>query len=323
MMTLEEVKVFNQTHKIDGFPGTMRKVRSVFDDMPLDTINDYRTFWKNEYTKRYGKSNNPSGRFLSRSLTLMEKYVKEKSKSADESHNRLVQNLIELLTPFKQLYMDTVRDYAIRQYQWAYERRSWNKLDWIADSFVNTKMSYGYKPCVLVPYLAANGKTIWLGLCDRYSQIYQLDEIDPTRSYTYIGTQIAVKAENLKEARMCNSEIFEIPACKIKSKSEVLFIYIKVDAGFDADGEQEWIARKREEAEQKFNEDICVLADKIRLKSINEEKMALEYAGNDPKHIEICINDGTTFLHARSIFAAEHSVYVAPHFRFIVTERNT
>lgn len=320
-MTLEEVKVFNKTYKIDGYPGTMRKVRSVFDDMPLDTINDYRTFWKAEFAKRYGKGDNPSGRFLSRSLSLMEKYVKERTKSVDESRNRLVQNLTELLTPFKQLYMDAVRNHAIRQYQWAYERRSWNKLDWIAASFVNTKKSYGYQPCVLVPYLAANGKTIWLGLCGRYKQIYQLDEIDPTESHTYFGAQITVKAEDLKEARICNSELFEIPACKTKSKSEVLFIYIKENAGFEADGEQKWIARQREEAEQKFNADICVLADKIRLKSINEDKMSLEYASNDPKHIEICINDGTTALHARSILAAENSVLVTPHFRFIVTEK--
>lgn len=328
-MTHEEIIYFNKKHKINSYPGTMRKVRSVFDSLPLEAVTAYRDFWQTLFTERYGKGEIHAARFLSRSLSLLDKYVKERTDTVDVTRNRLINRLNVLLSAFKERYMYKIHGFAAKQYQWALEKWSWNAIDWIATSYTSSKRWFGYHQCVLVPYLAANGKVIWLGLCTRSGvQILQTNEINPAESYLYFvplklgNTQIPVKEEDLKAARMNNHDINEIPAMPTRSKQKVLFSTIMAETGFRADGEKKWIAIKQDEAERKFTADIQVLADKIKEKSINEDNLSLNYANSDPRHIEIEISDGQTTLHTRSILAAENSVLVTPHFRFIVTEKS-
>lgn len=47
--------------------------------------------------------------------------------------------------------------------------------------------------------------------------------------------------------------------------------------------------------------------------------MKITRVASDPKFFDMMITDGEKNLHARSIFAAEFSVKMRPHFRFIIT----
>ena len=326
-MTREELISFNKANRIDGYPGTMQKIQKVFDPLPLESATDYHSYWLEVYNAKDDKRQY-AYKYMKRSISLMEKYINLRKQGEDESYTLLTSKLESLLATFKETYLKSIRKYASRQYAQAMECRLWNSLDWLATGYnIYTKYRAGYKPCVLVPYHAANGKEIWVGVWkNRGRQIEELTDIKEGENYTYYtgqlgNTNICISPSELHQARTSDKEKLEVPAHPTTSRLKDLYNSIKVFAGFEEDSETKWCNKAQEEAEAKFREDVKVLADKIRMKSIQEDKLSLKFAGNDPKHIEIEITDGTTTLYARSIFAAEYSLFVSPHFRFIVTEK--
>ncbi len=327
-MTKEEILQFNREHKIDSYPGNMKKVRTVFDGLPIEKAIEYRDFWKAYFAERYGKGYNPSSRFMSRSLSLMDKYIQERTTAEDATYDALIDRLCILLADYLEMYMDRISQFATRQYQWATSCLHWNPIDWLGTGFTSKGIRVCYFQSCVVPYRAANGLTVWLSFTDKNGKrVDKVEDIISSETYTYSygsmarsRSNIAVSPADLAHARMCDSAYFEIPAAPAISKQQVLFNTIKAKAGFGADGEEKWVAEALNEADAKFMADIKVMADKIREKSIREDNHSLVYAGDDPKHIEIEITDGQATLYARSIFAAENSVLVSPHFRFIVTE---
>ena len=327
-MNYEEISKFNDANKIDCWPGNIKKVKAVFDSQPLEFVKEYYQFWKQEYEVRkkkggYGCSS------LHRSVAVMEKYIRERGLGIDVSYQKLIAQLEDILSKFKDTYIGKVKGFAEKQYEWALKLNSWNELDWIADSFTQTThIRCGYLQCAVVPYKAANGQTIWVNFCSvlgRY-EVRNLKEVDPTASYIYYNvsgkgkTNIIVRSPELAEARMCDSEKLETPARPIPSKRQKLFKNIEGTTKFAINGKEIWVEQALKDAEDKFKADIRVLANKIRERSINEENLSLLYASDDPKHIQISISDGNITLYARSIFAAANSILLSPHFRFIVTE---
>lgn len=72
-------------------------------------------------------------------------------------------------------------------------------------------------------------------------------------------------------------------------------------------------------AEDKFKSDIMAIAEKVRRMNMEEAMLELLSIESDPKHYDITLTDGKKTVHARSIFAAEFSEKVSPHYRFIIT----
>ena len=72
-------------------------------------------------------------------------------------------------------------------------------------------------------------------------------------------------------------------------------------------------------AEAKYKSDIKAIAFKVRRMKMDEANIYVRLVMSDPLHLDIYISDGKKDVHARSIFAAEHSVLVTPHYRFIIT----
>ena len=213
-MNYEEISKFNDANKIDCWPGNIKKVKAVFDSQPLEFVKEYYQFWKQEYEVRkkkggYGCSS------LHRSVAVMEKYIRERGLGIDVSYQKLIAQLEDILSKFKDTYIGKVKGFAEKQYEWALKLNSWNELD------------CGYLQCAVVPYKAANGQTIWVNFCSalgRY-EVRNLKEVDPTASYIYYNvsgkgkTNIIVRSPELAEARMCDSEKLETPARPIPSKS--------------------------------------------------------------------------------------------------------
>jgi hypothetical protein len=74
------------------------------------------------------------------------------------------------------------------------------------------------------------------------------------------------------------------------------------------------------DAENTFNNDIRMIADKIRKRNINENVMQVKPLSVGGYGIDMTIGDDTRALYARAIIAAENSIYMRPHYRFIITE---
>lgn len=73
------------------------------------------------------------------------------------------------------------------------------------------------------------------------------------------------------------------------------------------------------DGEKHFIDIIKVLAERINEKQLNIENLEISNINYDPKLFEMFITDGNKKLYARSIWAAENSLYMTAHFRFIIT----
>lgn len=83
----------------------------------------------------------------------------------------------------------------------------------------------------------------------------------------------------------------------------------------------EFISEVEKNAEETFNRNIKSLAEKIMVKDFDFSSFKVTSISNDPKYFELLITDGKSNLYARSIYAAEYSDKMVPHFRFIITNK--
>lgn len=74
-------------------------------------------------------------------------------------------------------------------------------------------------------------------------------------------------------------------------------------------------------AEDTFNRNITTLASRIMNQDFDFDKLEVTSISDDPKYFELQITDGKNNLYARSIYAAEFSEKMVPHFRFIITNK--
>ena len=98
-----------------------------------------------------------------------------------------------------------------------------------------------------------------------------------------------------------------------KSINELKMILKKTKADF--------IQENREDAENTFNHNIANLAEKLYEKEFEFSKIKVNSISKDPKLFELEVTDGNITLYARSIWAAEWSDKMIPHFRFIITNK--
>ena len=82
-----------------------------------------------------------------------------------------------------------------------------------------------------------------------------------------------------------------------------------------------FIQENREDAENTFNRNIANLAEKLYEKEFEFSKIKVNSISKDPKLFELEVTDGNITLYARSIWAAEYSDKMIPHFRFIITNK--
>lgn len=82
---------------------------------------------------------------------------------------------------------------------------------------------------------------------------------------------------------------------------------------------EKFVSYKVELAEKKYKSDIEAVAQKVRRMMMDETNLYVRLVMPDALHLDIYISDGKKDVHARSIFAAEYSDLVTPHYRFIIT----
>lgn len=85
----------------------------------------------------------------------------------------------------------------------------------------------------------------------------------------------------------------------------------------------EYLAKVREDLDKVWEMGIVKLADKCRTFCLNESNIKASNPRVTEKGFEVILTDGgPRVIDARVIWAAEYSVYVSPHTRYIVTHRN-
>lgn len=91
----------------------------------------------------------------------------------------------------------------------------------------------------------------------------------------------------------------------------------RITNDFDLDA---FLADAKRDAEDEWKTSINLVVTRILSAGMDRDKIQIRRISDlDAKAFDIYITDGTRSMHARSIYAAECSTIVSPHFRFIIT----
>ena len=83
-----------------------------------------------------------------------------------------------------------------------------------------------------------------------------------------------------------------------------------------------YMAKMEQETIKSWNNGIILLTDKCHKFGLNEQAIKVSDADMTPKGFEAVITDETSrVVYVRVIWAAEYSVLVTPHIRYIATQR--
>lgn len=85
--------------------------------------------------------------------------------------------------------------------------------------------------------------------------------------------------------------------------------------------EKSYLDKCADEGEKTFANNIAAISDRLIKMNLNITNIKISNVKNDPKFFEMMLTDGEKKLYLRSVFAAQFSDKMIPHFRFIITER--
>ena len=85
--------------------------------------------------------------------------------------------------------------------------------------------------------------------------------------------------------------------------------------------EKSYLDKCIEDGENRFKNNIEAISDRLIKMNLNVANISISNVKNDPKFFEMMLSDGEKKLYLRSVFVAEFSEKMIPHFRFIITER--
>lgn len=84
---------------------------------------------------------------------------------------------------------------------------------------------------------------------------------------------------------------------------------------------KDYVNKCKEDAETKYDVNITTISERINKQDFIITDIKVTDIHNDPKFYAMCITDGVKKVYCRSIWAAEFSDKMVPHFRFIITNR--
>ena len=84
---------------------------------------------------------------------------------------------------------------------------------------------------------------------------------------------------------------------------------------------KEYVDKCKKDAEDKFDANITTISERLKKQNFIITDIQVTDIDNDPKFYTMCITDGVKKVYCRSIWVAEFSDKMIPHFRFIITSR--
>jgi len=85
--------------------------------------------------------------------------------------------------------------------------------------------------------------------------------------------------------------------------------------------EKSYLDKCQEDGKKVFANNIEAISHRLIKDNLNINNISISNVKNDPKFFEMMLTDGNKKLYLRSVFAAQFSTKMIPHFRFIITER--
>lgn len=106
---------------------------------------------------------------------------------------------------------------------------------------------------------------------------------------------------------------------KMEEASRIYNSYLIVSRKYSS--KNEYIDKCKEDAEAKFDANITSIAERLKKQDFIITDIKVSGIHNDPKFYAMYVTDGVNKVYCRSIWAAEFSDKMIPHFRFIITNK--
>ena len=107
---------------------------------------------------------------------------------------------------------------------------------------------------------------------------------------------------------------------KMEEASRIYNSYLIVSRKYSS--KKEYVNKCKKDAEDKFDANITTIAERIKKQNFIITDIQVTDIDNDPKFYTMCITDGVKKVYCRSVWAAQFSDKMIPHFRFIITNKN-
>lgn len=252
--------------------------------------------------------------------------INDAANKADVNRTALIEDLMEKTKEFHDNYIERVRDWADSYYDTVKVRKDWKLADYMAyigtvnrdevskeleKNKGNLYRSRAYTSSQLYDFSLESEiynpkKTIKAGF-----EVYKPKDV---RVATSAYNSFRLTEEDLK--KIIDDDTFADIPSKIALKSQAQTKIM--DAQFNWN-KKKFIEKTVEDAEHKYKADIELVSDRVRKMKMDEKSIEVLSQQDDPKAFDMVLTDGQKQVRARSIYAAENSVKVTPHYRFIIT----
>ena len=140
--------------------------------------------------------------------------------------------------------------------------------------------------------------------------------------------ELPSKIESSKKAYEKAKQLYEEEKYYNKSKvlrtimeeaSRTYNTYLIVSKKYSS--KKEYVDKCKEDAEAKFDANITSISERLKKQDFIITDIKVTDIHNDPKFYAMCVTDGIKKVYCRSVWAAEFSDKMIPHFRFIITNK--
>lgn len=268
--------------------------------------------------------NGKRGDYWMRAQRSFEKYInsllnKDKN-SKDVNLQNLIATLMEKTKEFHDNYIENVKLWSKRKYESLLQMKDFKIEDYMSifGTIDRETLIRAGKGDRSVNYII-DRSDFWRHF-HPYSEEYTAKKDVVIFGATYeaktIRKPVTKGSYSMRDLALATGEEFaDIPSKNaLRRQAEVLMFNAKYKWNL-----KDYTEDNVKTAEDKFKSDIMAIAEKVRRMNMEEALLELLSIESDPKHYDITLTDGKKTVHARSIFAAEFSEKVTPHYRFIIT----
>lgn len=316
----EDVMWFN---KYWDYPSSPQKLRQAFKDESDEFLEFYKKFEEARYDAMPPRQrfHSISGKSLSRSIKALENIINDRKNENDSELKELLKNLNNETKTFHDGYIKRIEKYHSEYFDNLEKMKDFKQSDFLSFFGVMNPQKYRHIADKM------KSRSWYSGLKTSDMNIWYKFHSDTSKPYTSSEKSITVFGQKYEpqEIRVATSAHApgseQIPA-SLPSKQAIDYSnavsMMKTMFKFD---KKKYVDKMKLDAEHKYQMDMMTVADKVRQMSMNESNLSVKSIKTSVKGFDIYVSDGVKTIYARSIYAAENSAFVAPHFRFIVTDR--
>lgn len=315
----EDLKWFN---KYWDYPASPQKLRLAFRDESDEFLEYYKGVKEATYNAMPAglRYNSMRGRSLEREIKALRDIVNERKNDNDQELKELIKNLNKETKVFHDDYINRTEEYHSRYFDNLEQMKDFRMSDFMSFFGVMGELQYNHIAERMNKKYSWNSglKSSEMNLWYKYHSDTSQPFTSNVKTITVWGKKIQPKEIHVADYTRSGENVHsDLPSKQALDYAGGVMM-LKSNFGFD---KKKYVTQMKLDAEKRYQGNMMIVADKVRQMHMDERNLSVKSIRTSVKGFDIVVSDGKKDIYARSIYAAENSIFVAPHFRFIVTDR--